>query len=487
MTNIASEASLSSAIKASLAYQTLAGLRDAGVKYCLWKSFDRLEEGVKGDTDFDILMDMEQKQAVFKHLAENGWIEMLAEPWRKFPEVHDYFHYDAQYGKYIHIHAHFKLVMGEKMVKSLSPPLESLYLETARRTEGVFYAAPELEICVFIMRLALKICWRDYARIIRRGNKRMIYRDLAPEFFHIRQRCDRARLEGLLERPALSFIDRTLILETFDDLYSLNYGRRLQVKRQIAPYRRYKTMERFFVDISRCWKKKYFGQGKVLPKKGISFAFCGPDGSGKTTLVDTMEKRLSKHFKVARFYMGGNKTSRDFPRRLFVMVFWAPYLVIRKFFKIIKFQPAVRRMEQLYFGFKYYLIAGEKGRRYRNAVNELERGAIVLFERFPLFPGAGDGSAVGEKAYFEKYERKFYGQIKPPDISFILQVDSETAIRRKPDHDPDVIREKTSIFEDFIDKNRNNPKVVTLDGNSSISLIMKTALARINRELERDS
>ena len=484
MTNTISEESVSSEVRESLAYQTLAGLQEAGIKYCLWKSFDRLEDGIRGDTDFDILMDLEQKPAVFKYLADQGWIKMLAEPWRTFPEVFDFFHYDARFGKYLHMHVHFKLVMGEKMVKSLSLPLESLYLETAVESKGLFHAMPELELCVFVMRLSLKIKWNDYARILRRGSKQMIYRDLAPEFFHIHKRCDRTRLEKLLEHPALSFIDRNLILETFDDLYSLNYGRRMQVKKHIAPYRRYGTVERFFVNQYRCWKKKSFGLGTVFPNKGISFAFCGPDGSGKTTIVDSIEKRLTQHFKVARYYMGGNQTSRDFPRKLFVAIFYMPYLFIRKFFKMINFQPGVRRMEQLNFGTEYYMIAGEKNRRYQNAMNEIKRGSIILFERFPLFPGAGDGSSVGERAYFEKYERKHFGQIKAPDLIFVLQVDAETAVKRKPDHHPDVIREKTSLFEEFIQRNKNNSKVMVLDANSPTDQILETALDRINKELK---
>jgi len=488
MTNIVSETSISSEGRASLAYQTLVGLGKADIKNCLWKSFDRFEEGIKGETDFDILMEKEQKQAVFNYLTQNGWFEVLSEPWRRFPDVYDFLQYDSQYKKFIHLHVHFRLVMGEKNIKSLSLPLESLYLETAVEVEGISHAMPELELYVFILRLSLKIGWRDYARIIRRWDRRMIYRDLMPEFQHIRQRCDRTRLETLLEHPSLSFIDRNLVLETYEDIYSLNYNRRRLIKKHIAPYRRYRKVTRFFVYLHRCALKRSFGQGKIFPKRGKTFAFCGPDGSGKTTLVDSIEKRLFKHLKVARYYMGGNKSSKGVPRWFFYMLFWAPYLLIRKVFKIIQYQPAVKRMEQLFFSYENYLIAIEKYRRYRRGKIESERGAMVLYERFPLFKGlGGDGGSVSGSAYFEKNERKCYDQINPPDIIFVLQVDSDEAIRRKPDHQPNVIRNKTSAFEDFIRKNRNNPNVVILDGNSSMDLVLETTLDHINMELRRDS
>jgi hypothetical protein len=64
---------LSSPEMESLAYQTLVGLPEAGIRYCLWKSFDRLEQGIKGGTDFDILMNKDQNHLVFKRFAGNGW------------------------------------------------------------------------------------------------------------------------------------------------------------------------------------------------------------------------------------------------------------------------------------------------------------------------------------------------------------------------------------------------------------------------------
>lgn len=490
MTNIVSEEPVSTLEKASLGYQTLIGLRETGITYCLWKSFDRLAEGIKGETDFDILFDKKQKQEVFNYLRQNGWFEVLSEPWRRFPDVYDFIQYDPQHKKFLHFHVHFKLVMGEKLIKSLSLPLESLYLQTAVEAEGIFHAMPELELCVFILRLSLKISFRDYARIIRRRSRKMIYRDLVPEFLHIRQRCDRTRLETLLKHPALSFIDRDLVLETYEDIYSLNYSRRRRIKSLIAPHRRYGSVARFFVYRYRRFQKKSFGQGKTFPKRGMTFAFCGPDGSGKTTLVDSVEQRLSEHLKVARYYMGGNKTSKGVSRYFFYLLLQTPYLVVRKFFKIIKDPRTVKRLEQLYFSYENYLIAKEKFHRYNLATMDSKQGVLVLFERFPLFRdlnASGDQGVTGDRACFESSEQKFYEQIKTPNILFILQVDSTGAILRKPDHCPDVIRDKTSAFENFINENKNNPKVVVLDGNSSIDIVLETALKRINKELGSDS
>jgi thymidylate kinase len=487
MTNHISTFPGSSALKESLAFQALLGLNKVGIRYCLWKSFDRLEEGIKGETDFDILMDISQKEMVIKHLSSNGWFQVHSEPWRRFPDVYDFFQFDTRYGKFLHMHVHFKLVMGEKMVKSLCLPLEPLYLDTAVDADGIYYTMPELELTVFILRLTLKIAWIDYARIIRRRSRKMIYRDLVPEFHHIHERCDRTRLENLLDHPSLSFIDKSLIMDSYDDIYSLTYSRRRLVLKQIDPYRRYGKLSRTLVHYFRCFQKRSFGVGKVFPGKGVSFTFCGPDGSGKTTLADAIEKNMTEQFKVARYYMGGNQNSRGIGRWIFVLFLKRPYLIIRKFFKIINYPSAVKMMERLYFGFEYYLIALEKYHRYNNGEVELKRGAFVLYERFPLFSKGGDRGQRDDKTCFKISEQKLYDQIQPPDIIFILQVSAEEAIRRKPDHHSSEILTKTSEFKKFIDENQNNPKVVVLDASTSINSILESSLARLNQELICDS
>jgi thymidylate kinase len=481
------ESAVSAEEQMSLAYQTLLGFHKVGVSYCLWKSFDRLVEGIRGRTDFDILVEAGKEQEVFKYLIQNSWIRVNAESWRQFPDVHDFIQYDSQYKKFIHFHVHFRLVMGEKRIKSLSLPLEELYLRTASAVGGIFQAMPELELCVFVLRSTLKITWWDYARVVRRQDRKVIYKNLIPEFQSIRQRCNRSRLESLLQHPSLSFINKALILDAFDDFYTLTFSRRHQLKRQIAPYRRYGYLERMYTTIKRSREERTIGHGKTLLGHGLSFAFCGADGSGKTTLVDSIEALFSQHLKVARYYMGGNNLSRNFPRKLFYVLFNKPFLGARKLCNILHFKPGARVSEKLYFGFTNYLKAREKYSRYKKSMIDIEHGALVLYERFPVFPDGGDGVALSEEAYFQQCEQRIYDRIEPPDLTFVLMVDSEVAIERKADHRPNVIREKTTAFRNFVDENPNKLNFVVIDGNTSMNAVLQLVADRINLELMGDS
>jgi thymidylate kinase len=487
MSTASLETTVSAEEKMSLACRTLLGLHKVGINYCLWKSFDRLGEGIRGETDFDLLMEAGKEQEVFEYLIRNAWVEVNSESWRRFPDVYDFIQYDSQYNTFIHFHVHFKLVMGEKNVKSLSLPLEDLYLRTAVEVGGIFYAMPELEVCVYILRLTLKITWRDYARVIRRQDPKLVYKNLIPEFQNIRQRCDRSRLESLLEHPSLSFIDSHLVLETFEDFYSLTFGRRHQLKKLIASYRRYGYLERSFVSLRRSREKRTIGHGKTLLGRGLSFAFCGADGSGKTTLVDSIETLFSQHLKVARYYMGGNNLSRDLPRKIFSVLFDKPFRGVRKLCNILHFKLGAGFSEKLYFGVTNYLKAREKYDRYQKSRIAIEQGALVLYERFPVFPDGGDGVAVSDEGYFQKYEQRIYDRMNPPDVTFVLMVDSEVAVERKADHRPSVIREKTAAFRNFVDENPNKLNLVVIDGNASMDRVAQIVVDRVNLELRGDS
>jgi hypothetical protein len=468
----------------SPAYQALIGLGALGIRYCLWKSIDRFEEGIQGKTDFDVLVDKAAEEAAFRFLQENGWVRLVAEPWRRFPEVHDFFLYDPKYRTFIHLHVHFRLIMGEKMTKGLSLPLEEIYLNSTVELAGVPCVLPELELVVFILRASLKITWRDYARIVRRWNRKAIYISLESEFQDLLSRCTEERLERVLHWPEFSYLNRDLIYKIVADLHSMNFFDRRSIRAVLKPYRRHRGLAGKVLHLFRSAQKRYSGLGKTVARGGKSFAFCGPDGSGKTTLVNLVQKKLANDFKVRRFYMGGNRTSGGPSRWLFNQLAWFPYLVVRKGLQILTLRQAAGFIERLYFGFDNFLMSREKRCRFRAGQVAMARGEVVLFERFPVFEGAGDGGYVG--GCFEEAARRAYGDIGSPHALFVFSVAAAEAERRKPDHKPEVIRAKVFEFDRFIAANKQDSSVVPLDGNAPLDENLDRVLAHISAELSGD-
>lgn len=134
-----------SASKESRIRVLFSAMRSAEVDLCIWKSADRWADGLTGKTDIDVLVAEGQIDKARAVMLEEGWIPAHAESWRRFDGLHDYFSFVD--GRGLHIHLHERIVAGEKMVKSLRPPLNALYFENLQHP-GAYppFVRAELEL-----------------------------------------------------------------------------------------------------------------------------------------------------------------------------------------------------------------------------------------------------------------------------------------------------------------------------------------------------
>ena len=259
-----------------------------GVGLCVWKSADRWNEGVSGKTDFDVLVADGKIDEARALMLREGWIPANAEPWRSFNGVYDYF--TLVEGRCLHIHLHSRIVSGEKMVKSLRPPLTSLYFDCLKKP-GAYppIVKPELELVFFLVRTVLKLSWIDIAGAVRRLSKRAVYRKYQHEYNLLRNQCEIKRIEQLLQDKRLECLPKKILLAAFDDITNLGWRERYIIRRAIFSWREVGFFGTWLPQILRGWRKRLEGVGKRLPFHGISVA-VGPDGSGKTTTVNTLQK-----------------------------------------------------------------------------------------------------------------------------------------------------------------------------------------------------
>ena len=87
-------------------------LNDAGIRYCHWKSNLRLERGLCGKTDLDLLIDPTDRQQLMLAFEGYGVIPVLAPPGRHYPSIEDYLGFDPLSGCLFHFHVHYQLVLG---------------------------------------------------------------------------------------------------------------------------------------------------------------------------------------------------------------------------------------------------------------------------------------------------------------------------------------------------------------------------------------
>ncbi len=445
-----------------------------GVGLCVWKSSDRWNDGIAGKTDFDVLVAEGKISRACELMVAEGWIPTCAESWRRFDGLHDFCTFVDGCG--LHVHLHEKIVSGEKMVKSLRPPLTRFYFDHLKQP-GAYppFVEPELELVLFLVRTALKVSWIDILGALRRRSLRAVYRKYQREYDLLKAQCDLGRVAELLDDEALSLLPTQIILDACDDLASMGWRERLVLRRAVARWREVGMSGVWLHSILRGLKKRCEGVGKRLPFTGISMAICGPDGSGKTTTAKAIQKILGRHIRVSRFYMGGNMAQPGKLRRAVMNSLWLPYLALRKISKQVRWTSTVQRLEGAYRGLNLRLMWQEKRRKLDKAAAAVDAGEFVLFERYPLFYPYGDDMAKTVHA----------GRSRPemPDLLIFIDVDPELILKRRLGEDQNVLFEKVQAFRRHREHLDASVEVLVLKGDAPLDANVTKILTKVDKLL----
>ncbi|MHA1231707.1 MAG: hypothetical protein ACTSPQ_13755, partial [Candidatus Helarchaeota archaeon] len=189
---------------------------------------------------------------------------------------------------------------------------------------------------------------------------------------------------------------------------------------------------------------------------GISIAFVGADGSGKSTMVANLTKWLENKLSANSFYMGIPKNNKIL-------------IVLRLILRIsskLKFQILINHVNVFYWTY----VAKLRYLNYLRAEMLKNRGEIVLFDRYPIkeFWNTAepmDGPRLMEYPKKKMNEFHYYNAINNPDYIFVLKVKENEAIARKEKQNiyqnPKLIRKKICIIENFA--NLKNDRIIVID------------------------
>ena len=477
---------LAQSVKHSKPLLSLLELKRQSVSFCIWKSIDRFEEGAQGKTDFDLLIAASNIEQAFKILRDIGWIELRAEPWRFYPEVYDFLLFDSEQDCFHHFHIHAALIMGEGKLKSLHLPLEALYLSRTLELGGVPYVTPELEFVVLLIRMAVKRRRFDFLsrflpKVIPASDKRLL-----AELEMLKERCSRSSLIQILSERELAFISKEDVLLAFDQTDSFNSETRGRIRQSISGFFRFSSSAGTLLLAKRNIQRRFFGIGKTLTQTGKSFAFCGADGSGKSTALKAVRKRLSPYLRVSSIYLGGSRSSKGLARWCYRLIVFPPFAVLRRLLELVGGRQGSERLRRLFYGYQEFLVTSEKARRFRFSQSCLKTGRLVLFDRFPLFPGAGDRGPIKSEALWLESQRKVFESFDYPDRLFCFRVEAQTAILRKPEHSSEVVTEKVKEFNSFFDRQSTDRRFVMVDAELPLEIKVIQILAEIMEALRSD-
>jgi hypothetical protein len=462
----------------SVALSLLRGLEHAGVSYCHWKSNEHLAEGLRGETDLDILVAREDRATAEAVLGRVGFKRFQPTSLMAYPAIVDYIAFDPEQGRLVHCHTHFRLVAGEQHLKGHRLPWEHILL--ARRIRdadtGVFVADPDAEMLLLLVRLASKLRWRDLVlAAVGRSYFGGAYRR---EYEWLRARVDPVACEELC-RTLLGDQTAAALRELMDGRVTLRSLRRFRAsaKETLGLFRSHghlrsrllrwtREIAWLVAVVTRRYLRVTAPLRRTIPCGGMLVAFIGPDGSGKSTVTRAIAATFATKLDVLLVYFG----SGDGPSSL---LRW-PLILLRRGLAragLLRDAGAVRsslpnvatparrgRFLSVARVVWALVLSLEKRGRLRSAWRARNRGLLVVSDRYPQaqIEGFNDGPLLSHLSAHRltilrrlaRWERVPYewAERYPPDLVIKLIVSPEMALRRKPETGTDEVQRRVEAL-----------------------------------------
>jgi thymidylate kinase len=438
-------------------------LETEGVAYCHWKSNEALDRSASGENDLDLLIAAAAASRFETVLADLGFKTARAPSTKEMPGVFHAYGLDAGSGRLVHVHAHYRLVLGDDMTKNYRLPVEDAYVASATRGPVFRVPSPEFELVVFVIRMVLKHSTLD---AIVSGHGRLLPSE-ARERTWLLERADvtRAREIALAHIPIVDAALWDACVRCLDPAaprpLRIATARRLEA----ALARHARRSPALDVPV-RLWRRaRVIVRRRVLHRPsprgrlaggGAIIALVGGDGAGKSTATEEVVRWLSKDFRTVALHLGKPPRSR---LSALVQAAWsrgarrggsrgatvadlaaAPGRAsgARAYVKILQ----------------HALIARDRSLAVRAARRAAARGVLVVADRFPVpavasmdapvaprILGARDRSPLAKA--LAAIERRAYSRVGRPDVLVVLRVDPDVAAERKRGvDDEDVVRQR---------------------------------------------
>jgi hypothetical protein len=301
-------------------------LHAARLSYCHWKGNARLHEAVAGRRDLDILVDRDRALALSEILATVGFKRCAASPWTADPALEDYLALDSDTGTLVHLHLHYRLTVGDGLLKGYRLPWEAMVLSTRQldATIPMYVADPHMELLLLIAVKAIRLGLIDrMAKWLGRPGMDALARS---DLRWLVARTDPHRLaelsEGLLGKQATGLLLDMVKTEPSYRLLRALKGRAIP---PLSAYRTYTPADaavrrviRFVVGLAVALNRRVLRSlvipGRTLSSGGLVVVFEGVDKNERATLVDRIAAWLTWKLDVL-VLRGGAQRRKAFRAR----------------------------------------------------------------------------------------------------------------------------------------------------------------------------
>lgn len=434
------------------------------IGYCHWKSNWILDETLAGGTDLDLLVRRQDAPSFRRILQDLGFRPAIEAGAAPFPSVEHYHGLDEASGALVHVHAYYRVISGDSLAKNYHLPLEEMLLEDVRSVGIVNVPSKGAELVVFVLRMLLKHATLAELALLARDWEK-VHREA--EWL--------ATAEARREAAALLLIwlpgfDPTLFGEALEALCApaplrrrIVLGRR--VRAQLRPFARHGRVgawlagERNLVNRG-LYRLRGSRKGLTPAGGGAVVAFVGPEATGKSTLLEEVQRWLGRHYTVRRVHAGKP------PSTLLTV---APNLLLPALRALLPEQRSTRVSARhgledggtdrrgtfpLLFGIRSVFLAHDRRALLTRAYASAANGGIVLCDRYPSAESGGpDGAQLGHldasqgqssvRRRLADFEARLYRDIPSPDLVIYLAAPLEVTLERNR------TRAKTEL-EDYV-------------------------------------
>ena len=406
-------------------------LHAKNIIFCNWKDHHAVADHLNGIGDLDLYVPISQKVQFEDIVKKEGFRRVLS-----YQSSHSYIeHYyglDKANSIFVHLHVYFKIITGEHVSKNYDLPLERYLTQNIETSSELPTLNSSAQRSIFLIRYFLKIGsvygLMQYFRELEKYSKEWNY--LADDFNY----------ESIPEL-GMSIEEFKKLNQAYDSspfikkfYLSMKFKRKLKrfKRRGFVKYQIF-IINNFFV---RLLNKLFLKKQKIFIP-GTLVAVCGLDGSGKSSLVTSLQANFSSHFCTKVFHLGR-------PSSNLVTFFFNFFISVYSFLKRLKFSTKKShtgmssKNVSLIYALRSVLLAYDRKIQSKQAFDYSRKGYLVICDRYPglengkmdspRIPANKSRGALYQSCY--NLEQKLYRSIQHAEFIFQLSVPLEVAILR---------------------------------------------------------
>lgn len=286
-----------------------------GIVYCSWKGNSHIDNAMRGLSDFDILIDKSSVNLGTELLKSAGFILCRPQNCETDPGTQDWIGIDENTGTMIHIHLHLYMIAGQSGVMEYILPWSGLAFSTRQLNQenGVFQMNPSLELILLYTRFGIE---QSPKKLMKSKGGWVLKEKTKKEVLYLKERMIITLCQGMAKDLFPTCYDALMRIIEKSELNANDIKQLTNLMRDAcSKWMRYGRLRTMFLKEKRKYttivRNKWLngtlrGIYRKVPVSGngLTVAFVGKDGTGRTMLAKDVLKWLNWKLDANYIYVG---------------------------------------------------------------------------------------------------------------------------------------------------------------------------------------